>query len=51
MNSFITLAIVRTAARRQARRARRARLAMSTDVEFTVAKAQAAIAHKVAGNE
>jgi hypothetical protein len=38
--SFIELAIVRTAARRSVRRAR---IAASTDAEFTVASAQAAI--------
>jgi hypothetical protein len=34
INPFVTLAIIRTAARRNARRTR---LAMSTDAEFTVA--------------
>jgi hypothetical protein len=38
MNSFITLAIYRTAARRQARRSR---VASSTDAEFTVVTAKA----------
>jgi hypothetical protein len=38
MNSFITLAILRTAARRQARRAH---LAMSADVQFAVVETKA----------
>ena len=47
LSPFMTLAVYRTAARRNARKAR---VAMSLDVEFTVAKLQAAIAHKADGN-
>jgi hypothetical protein len=50
LSSFIMLAICRTAARRARRRSL---VAMSTDAEFTVAKAQAAIPdlRKAGGDE
>jgi hypothetical protein len=50
INSFVTLSILRTAARRSARKARRA---SAIDASFTVAKKQAAIPDmraKVDGN-
>jgi hypothetical protein len=47
-NSFVTLSIVRTAAKRNRRRQA---VANSIDAEFTVAKEQAAIAHKAGDDE
>ena len=48
MNSYLALSIIRTAAKRNRRRSR---VANGTDVEFTVAKPQAAIAHKAGDDE